>query len=77
VSLQGIAASQQRSVEQVAVERLRTLVLESAGQRMGSAAALLGAIRELPRLSGSDVEELEAVIRKGRLPVNSSGVFSA
>jgi hypothetical protein len=75
VSLEGIAASQQRSVQQFAVERLRLLVAESGGHPAGSAASLIAAVRGLPRLREGDVAELEDAIREGRLPVKTRGLF--
>jgi hypothetical protein len=68
--LQGIAAAQQKSVEQLAVERLRALVDEPASPQ-----ALLRTIRALPHPSHSAVNELEAVIAESRLPVRDQGAF--
>jgi hypothetical protein len=41
----------------------------------GSATAILRAIREPPRLSDDDVNELERAIIAGRLPMRAEGVF--
>ena len=68
--LERIAASQKMSVEQLAVERLRTLI----GQPP-SPAAVLQAIKKLRRPSASAVDDLEAAIAQGRLPVSDQGVF--
>jgi hypothetical protein len=41
----------------------------------GSAAAILRVMRSLPDLNPDDVEELERLIRQGRLPVRMQGEF--
>jgi hypothetical protein len=68
--LAAIAATQQLSVEQLAVERLRGLV-----ERPTSPAPLLRAIQALSRPSASAVDDLETAITEGRLPVREQGVF--
>jgi predicted transcriptional regulator len=68
--LEGIAAAQHKSVEQVAVESLRSLVT-----RTGSPEALLRAFRELKHPSAAAVNDLEAAIAAGRLPVRDEGEF--
>jgi predicted transcriptional regulator len=70
--LESIAAMQKKSVEQVAVERLRSLV-----NRTGSPEAVLRAMREPPHLSSSAIDELEAAIASGRLPVRDQGAFDS
>jgi hypothetical protein len=69
-SLEGIASAQHKSVEQVAVESLR-----SQFERKDSPAALLRAIRELPHVSAEAIADLEASILAGRLPVRDEGCF--
>ena len=68
--LEGIAAAQHKSVEQVAVESLRSLV-----NRTGSPEVVLRALRKLTPLSAADVDDIEAAIAAGRLPVRDEGVF--
>jgi predicted transcriptional regulator len=68
--LEGIAAAQRKSVEQVAVESLRSLV-----NRTGSPAVVLRAFRELTPLSVADVNDIDAAIVAGRLPVRDEGAF--
>ena len=68
--LEGIAAAQKKSVEQVAVERLRSL-LDNAS----SPQAVLRTLRELPHPSPSAVDDLEAAIAASRLPVRDRGAF--
>ena len=41
----------------------------------GSPVAILKAMRDLPRLSPEDVDELERVIEQGKLPVRIKGLF--
>jgi hypothetical protein len=68
--LEGIAAAQKKSVEQVALERL-----SGVAERAGSPGAVLRAMKELPHVSPTDVDELDAAIASGRLPVSDQGVF--
>jgi plasmid stability protein len=70
--LEGIAAEQKKSVEEFAVERLRSLCHAES-----SPAAMLRAIRALPRPSASAVEDLDASIASERLPVGEQGVFDS
>ena len=74
-SLEGIAAAQNKSIQQLAVERLRALVESSLEHRVGSAAAVLRAMEEPPHLSDSDVDDLDAAIAGGRLPVQTRDLF--
>jgi hypothetical protein len=41
----------------------------------GSAAAILRVMRSLPDLNPDDIDELERLIRQGRLPVRMQGEF--
>ena len=41
----------------------------------GSAAAILKVMRSLPDLNPDDIDEMERLIRKGRLPVRMQGEF--
>jgi hypothetical protein len=41
----------------------------------GSAAAILKTMRSLPDLNPADVDELEELIRQGRLPMRTQGEF--
>ena len=74
-SLEGIAAAQHKSIQQLAIERLRSLLEVSPEHRAGSAAAVLRAMHEPPHPSASDVDELDAAISAGRLPVRTDGLF--
>ncbi len=63
--LKGAALAQSKSMEQVALERLGA----HAGGA-GSAASILRAMKALPHLNPSDIDELNAAIASARLPVN-------
>jgi hypothetical protein len=76
LSLQGIAAAQRKSLQQLALERLSSLVDASPAQRAGSPAAVLRVMQEPPHPDLADVEELDAVIAAGRLPVRTRDLFS-
>lgn len=69
-SLEGIAAAQQKTVEQVALEGLRS-VFDAAG----SPASVLRAIRELSHPSAAAVDDLDAAIAAARLPVREQGAL--
>ena len=75
-SLEGIAAAQHKTVQELAVERLRSFVEGSVESRTGSPAAVLRAMREPPHPSASDIEELEAAIAAGRVPGRARDLFS-
>ena len=68
--LEGIASAQKTSVEQVALERLRSLF-----NRASSPEAVLRAIRKLPHPSSAAVDDLDAAIAAARLPVSDQGAF--
>jgi hypothetical protein len=76
-SLEGIAAAQRKSVQQLALEQLSSLVSVVAESRLGSAAAILKAMQEPPHLTSEDVDELDAAIAAGRLPVRTRDLFPA
>jgi hypothetical protein len=68
--LEGIAASQKMSVEQLALERLRSLFDDAS-----SPGAVLRSLRGLPHPSSSAVDDLDAAIAAARLPVRDDGAF--
>jgi predicted transcriptional regulator len=68
--LEGIAAAQHKSVEQVALESLRSLFDKTI-----SPEAILRAVRELPHPSAAAVDELDAAIAAARLPVRDRVAF--
>ncbi len=74
--LEAIAAAQGKSVQQVACERLTSLVKVSPEVRPGSPSAILRVVQEQPHLSAADVDDLDAAIAAGRLPVRTSDLFS-
>jgi hypothetical protein len=74
--LAGIAAEQHKTMQELAVERLRSLVELSLESPAGSPAAVLRAMREPPHPTASDVEELEAAIADCRVPVQVRDPFT-
>jgi plasmid stability protein len=68
--LEGIAAAQHKSVEELAVERLRSLF-----DRPTSPQALLRTIQALPHPSRPALDDLDAAIAAARLPVCDEGAF--
>ena len=74
-SLEDIAAEQHRSVQDLTVEHLKSVVLQVGERRPGSAAAILRAMLNSPHLTAADVDELDTAIAAGRLPVRDRGVF--
>ena len=75
-SLEGLAAAQQKTVQQLAVDGLRSLIAEPAQPPPGSAGAVLRAMGEPPHVTDSDVAELEAAIAAGRVSVRNCDAFS-
>jgi len=75
-TLAGIAAAQHKTLQELAVERLRLLVDVSLDPPAGSPAAVLRAMREPPHLSVSDVAELEEAIAHGSVPARARDPFS-
>jgi len=74
-SLEGIAAAQRKSVQQLALERLSSLVQVSPEPCGGSPAAILRVMQEPPHPSIADVDELDAAIAAGRLPIRTRSLF--
>ena len=68
--LEGIAAAQQKNVHELALEGLRS-VTDTAS----SPQAVLKALRQLPHPSSWAVDDLDAAIAAGRLPVSDHGPF--
>jgi hypothetical protein len=68
--LEGIAAAQQKSVEQVALESLLSLF-----ERASSPEAVLRTVRQLPHPSAAAVDDLDAAIAAARLPVRDQSAF--
>jgi hypothetical protein len=70
-----LAAAQKKSIEQVALERLSSLLEVPKENLSGSPAALRQAMHEPPHLPWDDVDALERVIAEGKLPVHQESVF--
>ncbi len=73
--LASIAAGRNKTVEQLAVENLRLLLTLDRGAETSSPEILLRALQNLPHPSPEAVDDLEAAIRSGRLPVRDDGPF--
>jgi hypothetical protein len=65
-NLEGIAAARHKSIQQLVIERLRSLIEVGPEHLLGTAAAVLRAVQEPPHLSASDVDELDLAIAAGR-----------
>jgi hypothetical protein len=70
-SLQGIASAQQKSLEQLALESLRSLFDQAS-----SPETVLRAVRGLPHPSAEAVDDLDAAIAAGWLPVRDRTAFN-
>ena len=68
--LKSLAAAQNKSMEQIALEQLRSL-----DPTPGSPSLILQTIKQLPHLHPSVIDELEAAIRTGRLEVGEPDIF--
>ena len=75
-SLEGIAAAQRKSVQQLALEWLSSLVEVIPEPLAGSPAAVLRTMQESPHPSVADVDELDAAMAAGRLPIRTRDLFS-
>lgn len=71
--LEGIAAAKSKTVQQLALEQLSSLI---PAPHLGSPKAVLRVMQEPPHPSAADVEELEAAILAGRLAVRARDLFS-
>jgi hypothetical protein len=70
--LEGLAAAQQKSVEQLALESLRTFF-----DRASSPDAVLRAVRELPHPSAEAIDDLDRALAAARLTVRDQGAFDS
>jgi hypothetical protein len=75
-SLAGVAAARRKSVQQLALEQLSSLVEVVPEPRAGYPAAVLKAMQEPPHPSSADVDELDDVIAASRLPVRARDLFA-
>jgi hypothetical protein len=76
-SLEGIAAAQRKTVQQLALEQLSSLTGATPETCPGSPSAVLRATLEPPHPSCADVDELDAAIAAGRLAVRAQDLFSS
>jgi hypothetical protein len=75
-SLESIAAAQHKSIQQLAIERLSSLVEASSEECAGSPTAVLRVMHELPHLSSADVDQLDEAIAAGRMAIGTRDLFS-
>jgi hypothetical protein len=71
--LEGVAAAQRKTVQQLALERLSSFISDL---NAGSPEAVLRVVYEPPHLSAADVAELDAAISAGRMAVRVADLFS-
>jgi hypothetical protein len=76
-SLEGIASARHKSIQQLALEQLSSFVEVISELRVGSPAAILRALDEPPQPSSAVVDDLDAAIAAGRLPVRTPDLFSS
>ena len=75
-SLQGIAASRQKTLEELAFEGLASFTRPAPRHPRGSPAALLQVMRNPPRLSKDDVDALDAAMASAQQPAEDGDIFS-
>ena len=73
--MESVLLSEPRNRRKLALDRLRSLVPANTELQPGSAAALLRVMLEPPIPGSSDVDELDAAIAAGRLPVRAIDLF--
>ena len=71
--LEGVAAAQRKTVQQLALEQLRSLLIPEADA--GSPRVVLRVMQEPPHVDAADVDELDAAILAGRLAVRTRDLF--
>ncbi len=74
--LEGIAARERKTVQQLALDQLRSFVEAGPEHPPGSPAAVLRATHDPPHLSSADLDELDAAIASARLPIRLRDRFS-
>jgi hypothetical protein len=75
-SLERIAAAQHKSIQELAIERIRSLVEANPENSGGSAGAVLQAMLDPPHPSASDVDDFDSAIKAGRLPISPRDLLS-
>jgi hypothetical protein len=74
-NLQSIAAAQHRSVQELAIDGLRSLVDAASDYGAGSPGTVLRVMLEPPHPAASDIDEFDAVLAAGRLPIRPRDIF--
>jgi hypothetical protein len=75
--LQGIALKQHKSLEQLALDQLRSLAEVVPEFPAGSPAAVVLAVQGPPHPGADAVDDLDAAIASGRMPVRALDPFCA
>ena len=70
-----LAAEQKKSIEQVALEQLTSLLEPQTEDISGSPSVIRRVMKEQPHLSREAVDDLELAIEEGKLPMLQEGVF--
>lgn len=73
--LEAIAVAQHKTVEEIALDRLLSLGGSKDSGLPGSPAAVRNALLGLSKVTVAEVEELEAAIALGRLPLSAGDLI--
>ena len=74
--LKTLADAQHKTVQQIAVERLRSALQPDSQSQPGSPAEVLRVVMQPPHPTIADVEELERAIAGARIPMQSEDLFT-
>jgi hypothetical protein len=74
--LEGIAFSQHKSLQQLALEQLSTLAEADSEFPVGSSSRVLQAVESAPHPPPADVDDLDAAIASARLPIRAYDPFT-
>ena len=74
--LEGIALSQHKSLQELALEQLKSLAEVVSASPLGSPPAVLQVVEGPPHPTSTDVDDLEAAIASARLPVSAHDPFT-
>ena len=75
--LEGIARSQHKSLQQLALEQLKTLAETVSEFPAGSPSGVLQAVEGPPHPLSTDVDDLDAAVASARLPVRARDPFTS
>jgi hypothetical protein len=74
-SIEAAAAAQSRTVQQFAIDQLRSAVETNVAEPPGSPAAILRIMRQAPFVSNEDVDALDAAVLESRLSASEEALF--